>query len=179
MYDSGLTDEVIAVEFLARGSGVFTADALAKWMRQRGIGHRSAVAVAGEVNRLQAESAGISRHRNRLPGSGRSVRALLLTTPLPCSGATSWHRPVRSRICQSPNPASTGQNSACPRAPSTTFPVAKNKREIHMTNRSPLAAAYRELRRSQSGSMIYDEPAQRPRQSGSTTTPAEELGRPR
>ncbi len=31
-----------------------------------------------------------------------------------------------------------------------------------MTNRSPLAAAYRELRRSQSGSMIYDEPAQRP-----------------
>ncbi len=57
MYDSGLTDEVIAVEFLARGSGVFTADALAKWMRQRGIGHRSAVAVAGEVNRLQAESA--------------------------------------------------------------------------------------------------------------------------
>lgn len=78
--DSGLTDEAIAREYLARGGGYLSADHLVAWMNRRGIGHRNAAEVALAVNRLQVEAAPtteeVTFQENLVQGTTRADLAL-------------------------------------------------------------------------------------------------------
>jgi hypothetical protein len=55
MYRKFLSDEDIVRDFMSRGGGIYTADALVRFLEKHGISHRNPIKIAAAVNKLVAE----------------------------------------------------------------------------------------------------------------------------
>jgi hypothetical protein len=76
-----LTDTAIAEVYLSRGGGVFTAEALEKWLQAQGLGHRNAGTIAQAINEIQRRNAAESANwqanvREGTTASDRDLQAM-------------------------------------------------------------------------------------------------------